>query len=130
IQLLGMMVGGIGKERVDRGEPRVAGLDTVAANVLEVLEETRDRLGGQVGQFDLGRRYAALGMHMGQQHFPGVTVGGHRVGAGAALADEIGGEEMLQCWRQDTHRRPPAWAAAWTLSLTRLSNSGLAVRYQ
>jgi hypothetical protein len=48
--VFGVAQGGELVERVDRGEPRVAGADRVVALVLEVVKERADQLGVEIGQ--------------------------------------------------------------------------------
>ena len=46
---------GEAEQRVDRGQPGVAGADAVAALVFEVVEEAGDQRGVEVGQVQRGR---------------------------------------------------------------------------
>ena len=61
-----------------------------------MLEELADHCGIEVGDVELVWLLAGLFGHISQHQSPGVTVGGHGVGAGLALPDEPLGEVGLQ----------------------------------
>jgi len=52
VGVIGAADGGVAKQRVDRDQPVVAGLDAVAALVFEVVEERADQLGVEVGELE------------------------------------------------------------------------------
>jgi hypothetical protein len=100
--VLGVVQGEVGEQRVDRRESVVAGRGRVVALVFEVLEERGDQRRVEVGDVELaGWGAASLGGEA-QEQPEGVAVGGDRVRARRALADEAVGEERL-CGRP--HRR-------------------------
>ena len=53
--VLGVAQRGVAEQRVDRGQPGVAGAGAVAAVVFEVVEERRDQRGVEVGEVELAR---------------------------------------------------------------------------
>jgi hypothetical protein len=91
------------EERVDRGQPRVAGANAVASFVLQVGEKRGDRRGVEI--LKLQPRWCCPGalVHEGQQQPEAVAVGGNRVRAGVALLSETFDEERLQQRRERAH---------------------------
>src|SRR6266851_1111190 len=75
-------------QRVDGGQPAVAGAGGVAADGRQVVQERADRRGVEVGQRQLRRRRAGSCRGEGHQQPPGVPVAGDGGGAGLPLADE------------------------------------------
>jgi hypothetical protein len=65
-----------------------------------VVQECADRGCVEVGEAELGGLPAGALGDEAEQELEGVAVGGHRVGAGLALVDELVGEEPLQQGRE------------------------------
>jgi hypothetical protein len=124
--VLGVAQCRVAESGVDRGEPGVAGADAVAAVFFQVAEEGRDGGGVEVGEVEAGRRLPGAPGGEGEQHAPGVAVGGDGVAAGAALGSEPLGEERFQGGGQGGHRAAPGSRRA----AARASSSGVPVRYQ
>ena len=68
VGVLGMLRRGVGEHRVDRGQPQVPGPGGVAPLVLEVVEETADQRGAEIGEVQVrgclapsGKRRTAAG---------------------------------------------------------------------
>ena len=108
--VLGVAQRGVAEQRVDRGQPGVAGADAVAALVFEVVEERADQRRVEVGEVELGwaacrcaarRRRAAAGACRGRRR----SCAGWR-----GVADQPVGEERLQGRGERAHRPPPAVA--------------------
>ena len=87
----------------------VAGLGGVVPRLLQRREETGDHLGVEVGDVQVARLDAGPRMDIAEQEPQGVPVGGDGVGARAALADQVTGEEGLHRGGQGGHRRRPCW---------------------
>jgi hypothetical protein len=93
------------KERVDRGQPRVAGADAVAAFAFEMCEERGDLVCIEVFQPELGWLFAGLFVQEPEQQPEAVAIGGDRVRTGAPLPSQTLGEERLQKRRERSHER-------------------------
>jgi hypothetical protein len=76
------------EQRVDRGQPRVAGADAGAALALEVVDEAGDQRRVEVGEIQRRGGQAGLVAGVTEQQSQGVTVGGDGVAADVALPDE------------------------------------------
>ena len=84
--------GGVAEQRVDDGQPDVAGGDAVAPARLQVVQERADRAGVQVGQALPGGLLPGLLMDVADQEPDRVAVAGDRVRPGALLERETAGE--------------------------------------
>ena len=73
---------GVAAERVDRGEPGVAGPGTVATIMLEVVEERADQRRVEIIEVKLGWLFADLSCGELEQQPERVAVSGDRPGAG------------------------------------------------
>ena len=127
-RVLGVAQGGVAEQRVDRGQPRVAGARAVVPVVAQVLQEGSDEPGVEVVQVQVAGGGAGAGLGEGQQQAEGVPVGGHGVAADLALGDQPVGEERLQDRGEGGHGVPPV--AASRRPAARASSSGVPVRYQ
>ena len=85
-----MAVGREVEQRVDRRQPGVAGSGAVAALPLEVVEEIGHSLRVDVCNRELGGLFAEPRLGAAEQQPGAVAVGGDRMWAGVALADEPG----------------------------------------
>ena len=126
--VLGVAQRRVAVERVDRGEPCVAGLGAVAAVLFEVVEERSDQRRVEVGEVQLAWLLAGLLLGVGQQQPEGVAVGGDRAWAGVLLGHQPVGEPGLEGRREQRHDRPPS-ALSSRLATSAIS-SGDAWRYQ
>ena len=129
--VFGVAQAGVVVERVDRCQPGVAGADGVVAVVLEMVEERDDQRRVEIGDVELVGLFAgALGGESEQQP-DRVPVGGDRVRAGLALADEIVGEEGLEGRGERAHCRCPICSRCrCSRSPASASSSGAADKYQ
>jgi hypothetical protein len=120
--------GGVAEQRVDGGEAVVASADAVVAVAFEVVQERCNGRGVEVADVELAGLLVGAVDGEAEQESEGVPIGGDRVAAGAALAEEPVGEERLQGGGEHCHRgapnRPSRRAAASSMS------SGAADRYQ
>ena len=132
----GVAQGGVAHERVDRGQPGVAGADAVAALGLEVVEEVQHERRVEVGQSERGGWSSGALLGEAQQQLERVAVGLDGAGAGAALGDQAPQEEVLHQLREpDLRRSHGAPAGSWSAKCsnrwaTMLISSGTADRYQ
>ena len=126
--MLGVAESGVAEQRVDSGQPRVAGARAVAPVAAQVFQEGSDEIGVEVVQAQLAGRGAGAGLGEGQQQAEGVPVGGHGVAADLALGDQPVGEEGLQDRGEGGHGAPPVRASRRPAA--RASSSGVPVRYQ
>ena len=126
--VLGMAQGGEAEERSVRGEAGVAGPGAVVPFDFEVLQEGADQRGVEVGGVQLGGLFAGATGGEAELQPPAVTVGGHRVGTGLALAHQPLGEERLQCGCEGGHGRRRS--ARSRRCDARSSSSGTADRYR
>jgi hypothetical protein len=94
-------------QRVDRGQPGVAGGHAVAPAGLQVLQERADHRCVQVVEGELGGLASGLLQGEPQQQPDGVAVGGDGVVAGLTLADQPVGEEPLENGGERAHGRSP-----------------------
>jgi hypothetical protein len=124
--VLGVAQRRVAERGVDRGEPRVAGADAVAAVFLQVVQERGDGGSVHVGEVEAGRLLSGAAGGECEQHAPGVAVGGDGVAARAALAGQPLGEERFEGRGQGGHRAAPGSRRA----AARASSSGVPVRYQ
>ena len=93
-----------------------------------MLEELADHCGIEVGDVELVWLLADMVSGVAQEQSPGVTVGGHGVGAGLSLPDEPLGEVGLQGGGEGGHDRAlSARSSRWEANS---SSSGTAERYQ
>jgi hypothetical protein len=115
------------EQRVDRGQPGVAGADAVAAVVFEVVEERADQRRVEVGDLERGGLPAGLAGCEGQEQPERVAVGRDGVRAGSSLAGQVVGEERLDGGRERGHRVCSSWDA-WSRPAARASSSGAADR--
>ncbi len=65
--MLGMVQGEVTEQRVDRGEPVVAGGGPVVPVTLEVVQERGDQRGVELGDVQPARRCAGASRGEGQQ---------------------------------------------------------------
>ena len=72
--MLGVAQGGVAEQRVDRGQPRVAGARAVVPVASRVLWEGSDEPGVQVVQAQVAWCGARAGLGEGQQQPEGVPV--------------------------------------------------------
>ena len=126
--MLGMAQSGEGEQRTDSGQPGVSGGGAYLTIVLQVGQERGDGRGVEVFEVQLCWLFVTGVRDVAQQEPPRVAVGGDRVRAGLALADQPVGEERLQGRGERGHGRFPGLASS--RSLASLSSSGDAVRYQ
>ena len=105
--MLGVAESGVAEQRVDSGQPRVAGARAVVPVVAQVFQEGSDEVGVEVVQVQLAGCGAGAGLGEGQQQAEGVPVGGHGVAADLALGDQPVGEEGLQDRGEGGHGVPP-----------------------
>ena len=124
----GCLERGVSEQRADRGQPRVAGADLVAALVLEVIEERADQRRLKIVDVEIARRGAGLLGDEGEQQPDRVAVCGDRVRARALLPDQPVGEERLQCRCEQAHRALPSLRSR--RSAASASSSGAACKYQ
>ncbi len=123
-----MVQGEIAEQRVDRGEPVVAGRGAVAPVAFQVVQEGTDQGCVQIIDGQLaGREAGALGGER-QQQPEGGAIGRDRVRARGALGDQPLGEVGLQRRREAGHQQTPAGSRSRLAA--RFSSSGTAVRYQ
>jgi hypothetical protein len=126
--VFGMVERGIAEQRVDRGETGVAGGDAVAPLLFEVVEEPADHVGVEVVEIEGGRRLAGALVGVAEKQPERVAIGGHGVGAGAALGDQPLGEERLQ--RRCEHGHGFTSKVASSRATLWASSCGVADRYQ
>jgi hypothetical protein len=93
------------EQRSNRGQASVAGGGAVGAFGFQVVQERGDQRGVEVREVETARGGSRCAGGELQQQPPGVAVGGDRVGTGAALPDQLVGEESLQDRGQRGHRR-------------------------
>ena len=127
-RVFGMSQRRVGEQRVDGGQAVVAGAHAVVPFSFQVIEEGADHDRVEVLQAELRRRLADAALGEAEEQTERVAIGGDRVGAGPALADEAIGEEALHDRSERAHRC--AMPAASRRAATRLSSSGAADRYQ
>ena len=120
VGVLGVVQREVAEQRVDRREAVVAGRDRVAAIVLEVVKERGDQRRVELRDVELARRRAQALCGEVQQQPEAVAVGGDRVRAGGALADQPVGRRtpagsgrsavmgVLRSGRQGAGRRAPS----------------------
>ena len=105
--MLGVVQGEVAEQRVDRGQPVVAGGGAVVAVAFEVIEERGDQRRVELGDVQGGGGLAEASGGEGQQQPEGELVGADGVRAGRALPDQPIGEVGLQRGRQRGHGRAP-----------------------
>ncbi len=88
--VLGVAQRGEAEQRVDRGQPGVAGAGAVAALVFEVVQERADQRRVEVGDVELARAACRCAGRRSRAAAAGVAVGGDGVRAGAAAAGSAG----------------------------------------
>jgi hypothetical protein len=126
--VFGVAQGCVVEERADGGPAGVSGAYAVFSFGLQVLEETADEGGVEIGQVETVGGFAGSDVGVAQQEPPGVAVGGDGVGAGPSLADEAFGVVGLEGGGERAHGRPSF--ACWRRPAARASSSGEADRYQ
>jgi len=85
-----------GEHRTDGGQPRVAGRDTVATHLLEVVKEASDAFGAEGIEVDLvGSDTEDVGEVLDEQA-PSVAVARDGIRGKAALRVGVTGEVLLQ----------------------------------
>ena len=94
--VLGMLQGEVAEQRVDRGQPVVAGGHAVVSVAFEVVQERGDQRRVELGDVEGAGCLAGAFGGEGQQQPEGDLVGGDRVRARGALADQPVGEVGLQ----------------------------------
>ena len=104
-----MAEGRVAEQGVDGGEPLAAGPPGVVPLVFEHGQETCHRRGVDVGEIEVGGPGAGLLADPGEQEPERVAVGRDGVRAGAALGDEVIGEERLDGRGESGHRKSPPW---------------------
>src|SRR5664279_996238 len=128
--------GRVSHERVDRGQPGVAGPGSVAAVVLEVFEEVEHQRRVEVGQPQRGGWSSGALLEETEEQSERVAVAFHGAVAGAALLHQtpqkvilhqLGESDLLRC-----HDASSGWCAANASkrSATMLISSGTTDRYQ
>jgi hypothetical protein len=111
---------------VDRRQAGVAGAGAVSPLALEVLEEGADQRRVEVGELELAGLLAGLRVGEAKQQPEAVAVGGDRLGAGVALAEQPFAEEGLQDRGEQVHGSTCGTRSR--RSLTSWSGSGAACR--
>lgn len=127
--VFGVLEGGVGEQRPDRGQADVAGSGAVAALVFQVVEERGDHVRVQVVPVQLRRGGPGPMLDEAEQEADRVAVGGDGSGAGLALAGEPFGEERLQGGCDQGHGRA-AFRTPSRRAAARASSSGAADKYQ
>jgi hypothetical protein len=107
--VLGVAEGRMQEQGVDRGEPLAAGPARVVPLVFEHCQEPGYRRGVDVGEIEAGGPGAALLADPSEQEPERVAVGRDGVRAGAALGDEVVGEERFDGGGESGHRKSPPW---------------------
>ena len=127
--VLGCPRGRVAEQRVDRGQPGVAGGAAVSPLVLEVLQELPDQRGVEVGEAEPAGCCPGPLLSEGEQELARVAVGRDRVRAGLLLPGEPVGEEPLQDGGEVAHgaSRPSACSSR---PAARARSPGTAWRYQ
>lgn len=121
----------VAKERVNRGQTRIAGSTTVAAPLLEVLEKPPDERGLDLLRFQHRGRLAQLVGGEAEEQTKRVAVAGDRMRARLPLSEQAVGEEALE-ERRETRGDHGATSAGGSVrrSADSWSSSGTASRYQ
>jgi hypothetical protein len=128
VRVLGVAQRGVAEQRMDRGQPRVAGPRAVTAVTTQVFQEGPDEGGVEVVQAQVARLGAGALLGEAQQQSEGIPVGGDGVAADLPLGDQPFGEERLQDRGERGHRALPGPVSSRPAA--RAGNSGVAVRYQ
>ena len=126
--VFGMAQCGVAEQRVDRGEPGVAGGHAVAAIGFQMGEERGDELCVEVADVEPGRCFAGVLLREDEQQSQCVAVGGDGVRAGVTLGGQPLGEEHLDRGRQRGHGRAPLCCSSRRAATA--NSSGVACRYQ
>jgi hypothetical protein len=67
VEVLGVAVGGVGEQGVDRCEPGITGPGGVASLGLQMLQESGDGFDIEVGDLNVGRSGAGRVVQVGEQ---------------------------------------------------------------
>ena len=117
---------------MNRCEADIAAAGAGAPRVLEIIEKRTEQGDVQIVQCQHRRRFAKVLLGKAQQQTEGVTVAGDRVGAGPFLAYQPVGEEGFQQGRKGDGggHDGSLLCACSRRSVAKLSNSGMALKYQ
>jgi hypothetical protein len=116
--------GDVVEQRVQRGEPLVAGADVVATVVFEVAQERDDPFEAEVGQLQAGDLGPLVGGDEQQEQADGVAVAAHRRRSQPLDGDQVLEEERLDEWakRWSSHGAACSHAGSANASKRRLAS--------
>jgi hypothetical protein len=97
----------VAEQRMDSGEPGIAGPNTVPALLLQVIQKRRHQWCIEVVEVDGRGRLPNALLGEAEQQPPRVPIAGDGLGAGVALPDQSVGEEPLHGGGEHCHRWSP-----------------------
>jgi hypothetical protein len=117
------------EERLDCGEPDIAGLGGVSASILQVFQELANQCRIKLFQQQRRRRDLELFSRELEQQLKAVGIGIAGMLAGTTVVSEILAEEGLDVRCDQRHDGSPQMKVSAALAMSR-SRSGVASRYQ
>src|SRR5580693_144992 len=121
----------VARERMDRGEPRIAGAMAVLTRTLQVLEKFRDQCRREIVHCQRRWGTPAVVRQIAQQEAKRVAIRGDRMGARLALLQQVVGKKPLeQCRERGGDHRPPSARGFSRRAAASWRSSGTAWRYQ
>jgi hypothetical protein len=118
----------VAEEGPDRGEPAIAGPNTAAATVLDMVKEGHDHVGAEILDLEIGRpTLQPIGSELDQED-EAVGIGLHRVRTDSTFARQMFTQVAERCGASAVMPLLPGKVARWRQRSR--SSTGVASRYQ
>lgn len=101
----------VAEQRVNGGQPSIAGAHAIVSLFLQVLEESADRRRIEVLEIEIGGGFSEPFLDESQEQAKGIALGAYGMGTGPALLSEPVGEEGFEHGSKSAHGNSP-WAVS------------------